>query len=48
MKEYHLQDILDTVVLPTEEEEEEEASMLMDSIKQDITYTAKKGKPQTA
>ena len=48
MKEYHLQDILDTVVLPTEEEEEEEASMLMDSIKQDITVTAKKGKPQTA
>ena len=48
MKEYHLQDILDTVVLPTDEEEEEEASMLMDSIKQDITVTAKKGKPQTA
>ena len=48
MKEYHLQDILDTVELPTEEEEVQEAEELMNSLKQDITLTAKKGKPQTA
>ena len=48
MKEYHLQDILDTVELPTEEEEAEEASELMDSLKKDIALTAKKGKVQTA
>jgi uncharacterized membrane protein YcjF (UPF0283 family) len=48
MKEYHLQDILDTVELPTEEEEAEEASELMDSLKKDITLTANKGKVQTA
>ena len=48
MKEYHLQDILDTVELPTEEEEVQEAEELMNYLKQDITLTAKKGKPQTA
>lgn len=48
MKEYRLQDILDTVELPTEEEEAAEASQLMDSLKKDIALTAKKGKVQTA
>ena len=48
MKEYHLQDILDTVELPSEEEEAMEANELMDSLKKDITLTAKKGKIQTA
>ena len=43
-----LQDILDNVILPTEEEEAEEANMLMDSVKKDIALTAKKGKIQTA
>lgn len=48
MKEYRLQDILDTVELPTEEEEAQEASELMDSIRKDIAATAKKGKVQPA
>ena len=39
MKEYHLQDILDNVELP--EEVDQEASLLIDSVKDDITRTAK-------
>jgi uncharacterized membrane protein YcjF (UPF0283 family) len=46
MKEYHLQDILDTIELP--EEVDQEATELMDSLKDDITKTAKGKAPQAA
>ena len=45
MKEYHLQDVLDSIELP--EEVDQEATELMDSLKDDITKTSR-GKVQPA